>query len=362
MKKLYLVLLVLVICFGTAWAALVDDLLSKDADIRAKANNKLSSLPVNAKVEVVPALSAVIKQQLNPETSFAIDALRSIGNPAAGLMLEKLRSEEFMDRSPFMSVIKDLGPEVVAEIYPYLKNNDKYYRVAAAVTLISLKAKMDQAAGILGDILLSDEKGAIVAVCVYNLGKVEDLKPELIALIVDKIGNKDEVVSVAAINACGELGPKAKIAVKKLIEIVKAENYDQRLMSVKALSKIGEEAFECLPVLLTLIKSNDVTIVHNIINAIEGIGVDPGKCVPALQLLLRSEDYSIRASAASAMGSFGNVASEAVPALAETLKNSVEDYEQTKILQALEMIGTEAAMIHVKVYKDKIKPKLNKRK
>ncbi len=362
MKIIFKALLISFLYGVIANAALMDDLMSDNSDMREKAKAILSSQSVENKLKNITALLDVYKTRQKPEANYAGEALSAAGASVVGPVLGRMKGDETADRSFYMGIIIDMGAEAAMELARFLNNDDKKLRIAAAVALIARNENIDKAVSVVSAYLKAEVSDSLFVLCLNSIGKVKEVKPAVITVVAEKLSDKNNLVRGAALRVLGNLGPKAGIVTKEIIPLIKDDIEENRVLALIAVSKIGEEAFECLPELLTLLKSENKLLVHNAIAAIEGIGVDPAKCVPALQELLLNEDLNLRASAASGIGSFGPAASGAVPALCKALKTATEDYEQTKILQALGSIFTEDAKAEVKAFRDKRKPKINKRK
>ena len=167
--------------------------------------------------------------------------------------------------------------------------------------------------------------------------EAKDAIPRLVELLMDL----KEALREAAAGALGEIGSAAKDAVPKLVALLKDTHDYVRLAAASALGEIGAEAKDAVPYLIELLKDPDAGVRAAAASALRWIGASAKDAVPHLIELLKDPDAGVRAAAASALGVIGAEAKDAVPHLIELLKDPGE-YVRSAAASALGEIGAEA--------------------
>ena len=117
------------------------------------------------------------------------------------------------------------------------------------------------------------------------------------------------------------LGPKARLAVPELVEILNSRLYvDSLFCTIRSLASIGPDAGEAVPALLDLITSTNETVQLCCISALGRIPSRPDLEVPVLIKLLTNTDLWIRTAAADSLGAFGTNARQAIGPLSRMIK------------------------------------------
>ncbi len=111
--------------------------------------------------------------------------------------------------------------------------------------------------------------------------------------------DKDESFRMAAAEAIGEFGPRAKAAVPALIELLKDDDGMVRWTAIEALGNIGPEANAAVPTLIAVsLKDTDENNVQWAADTLGEIGPEAKKAVPALTELLTHKSMGIQWTAA----------------------------------------------------------------
>jgi HEAT repeat protein len=113
---------------------------------------------------------------------------------------------------------------------------------------------------------------------------------------------------VKAAEVLGRLGPKAKVAVPALKELLKTSDPDSRLQAATALWKIEHRADESALALSGVLKNSATSAQRNTLVLPGRFGMSSGVAPPPCQ------------QAAEALGQMGSAARPAVPALTEAMK------------------------------------------
>ena len=134
------------------------------------------------------------------------------------------------------------------------------------------------------------------------------------------------------------MGPKAKDAVEKLIDLLDDEYAFVRQAAVAALGKIGPDALEAKDALIDRFENDEsVMVSHEAALALCCIAPDDGDVVSAFAEGLKSEKSYTRRTAALSLGKIGPHAKDAVPELTDALgdKNSSVRKEAAYALGAI---------------------------
>lgn len=135
----------------------------------------------------------------------------------------------------------------------------------------------------------------------------------------------------SALNRITEMGPEAKDAVPRLIELLQVEPSMQiRGECAKALGNIGPAAGTAIPALVAFLQYPAGGYERAYVpTALGEIGQQPGVCVPVLiESLQHDAEPVVRQLSARALGDFGGAASEAVPALISAIKEGDKELRE----------------------------------
>ncbi len=131
---------------------------------------------------------------------------------------------------------------------------------------------------------------------------------ESIAKWTKALNSGDEKTQIQAINALGQIGPKAKAATGGLAALLSDKAPTVRAHAAYALGKIGPEARDAAPALAKAISDSDYHVQRMAIKALEQIRPDPNVVVEALGKELADEDPSVRVAALHALTEYGDAA------------------------------------------------------
>jgi HEAT repeat protein len=191
---------------------------------------------------------------------------------------------------------------------------------------------------------LKEEKNTLVRVKIVEaIWVVEKPAPrELVAVLVQSLGDKDDAARANAANVLGLMGSGAKAAVPALAKALQDKDLTVRAEVALALGEIGPAAKSAVPELLETLKSEDLVFVEPLVLGTLGkIGAD---AVPALVDALSAKQYRLRRGAAYALGLIGPKAAEASAGLSLLLADSEPELRSQAAI-ALGKIGPLAKQI-----------------
>lgn len=121
-----------------------------------------------------------------------------------------------------------------------------------------------------------------------------------------------------------EMGPDAKAAVPRLIEIVQSDpTMSVRGEAAKALGSIGKPAAAAVPSLIAFLKGKEGGLERAYAaTALGNIQSQPAQCLAVLTSVIQAsdDDPTVRELSARALGDFGGEAAAAVPVLISAIK------------------------------------------
>lgn len=142
---------------------------------------------------------------------------------------------------------------------------------------------------------------------------------EWVADLQDHAKQQDAVVVLA------QMGPRAKMAVPSLIEILKHQDGSVRSSAASVLGRMGGDAQTAVPSLVDALKDSNRDVRLNAAIALQWISSGVKRtAVAALIDVLQDRDPSLRGKAALALGDTGPDGAQAVPALRKALKDGNE--------------------------------------
>lgn len=128
-----------------------------------------------------------------------------------------------------------------------------------------------------------------------------------------------------------EVGPEAKAAVPRLIELVQRDpKMSVRGEAAKALGSIGPAAADAAPALISFVKNKDAGIERAYAaTALGSIAAQAEVAVPTLAEIVQNDDQeSVRQLCARALGDFGAKATSAVPVLINAIKTGKKELRE----------------------------------
>jgi HEAT repeat protein len=203
---------------------------------------------------------------------------------------------------------------------------------------------------------------AVVAMAIAPLWAMD----EDVSGLVKALGTGDESARLKAIDALGDLGPKAAESVKALAERLSDSSSKMRAHAARALGKIGKPASEAAAALFRLVGDPDAMVRRESLRALREIRPGPKVVLPLFVKLLKDPNPSVKMRAMEALhelgddavgplveclgdestahwaclvvGELGPKAKAAVPALTKLLDHAAPDMRQQAIL-SLAAIG-----------------------
>ncbi len=212
--------------------ALADLLGNKDYGVRHAAAKAFGKIGPDAKA-AIRALTELLKDKREDVPYYAILALGSIGPDAETAVpaLTELLKEECVRHAAAESLGK-IGPAAKAAIpglTELLKDKDESVRRVAAEAL----GRIGPAAIPLVSDLLDDEDHDTRGAAIQALGQIGAAAvPTLMGLL------KNEDDRLDAAEALGNVGPRARMAIPSLVELIKGQNVPGRKRVADAIKKI----------------------------------------------------------------------------------------------------------------------------
>lgn len=146
---------------------------------------------------------------------------------------------------------------------------------------------------------------------------------DAIARQIEALQKGDEKARIGAIDALGQIGPKAKGATSELAALLSDKAPAVRAHAAYALGQIGPEARDAAPALAKAISDSDDHVQRMAIKALEQIRPDPKVVVEALGEELDDENPSVRVAALHALTEYGD---SAIPVLSKALASEDTRY------------------------------------
>lgn len=157
-----------------------------------------------------------------------------------------------------------------------------------------------------------------------------------LAELLNTIDAADDAKRWQAVMQLADLGPAARPALPRLIELLHGQNEDLRLAACLALGRMGKDA---VPSLIKLLDTKDARIRYYACWALGANGSAAKDAVPALLLQIRRpHDSDVFRRAAIALGQIGHDPDRVVPALLETLKE-IADHRESGVLDGVASFG-----------------------
>lgn len=144
-----------------------------------------------------------------------------------------------------------------------------------------------------------------------------DVERKVLALC-EELKSDETTARRRAVEALGEIGPKAKAAEKGLLAAAADKDRFVRRGVARALVLIQADPKEAIPVLAKLLKDENREVAEAAGNSLGHMGA---AALPALLAGMKEKDPLVRRVAIQALGELGKDAKPAVPALVEALKS-----------------------------------------
>lgn len=282
---------------GPACAAVLPDLLGStldpDAGVRSSAAYALERSGV-AREEVRTALTRLLgdpESGVRGDALGAFEALYPRDLPPIEVFRRLLRDDDTDVRRKAIERTGERGArasEVAADLAESLDHPELELAAAEAVWLVTGRAER------------------VMPVVLRNLRKAEGCNPETACDVVSKVG------------------PAARDAVPRLVELLKEEDYDLLWAAADALAAIGRDAEPAIPALARLLEHESGTVGSSAAHALGEIG---RPAFPAVFHVLKTGAPRAQEFAADALGRLGEAALEALPSLVRLLDRSRDEPE-----------------------------------
>ena len=148
--------------------------------------------------------------------------------------------------------------------------------------------------------------------------------PALTALLKDD----DKDVRIATVKALFTWGKEARPATPALAALLKDEDKDVRMAVAEVLASLGYQPKAVVQSLVELLPNGDAEVRNAVASTLAGVG---SEAIPALVGLLRDHDPSVRIHAAEVLGEMDPIPKTADAALVKTLDDG--DFEVQTIMR-----------------------------
>lgn len=249
-----------------------------------------------------------------------------------------------------------IGPPAVPLLLEALKDKNPEVRILACSAL--MKARPDPGAAINALVkLLKDDQPDVRRAAAWELGLANftfgleedaDETKNTVDALRSVLGDKDQNVRIAAIDALASLGRKAGPAGDDLVEVLRDKDPRIRIAAARTLLRISRETRSLvLPVLLELLGDTnpDSPVSQRAFGTLREEEAE-GPTVPRLIEILRSPEVEIRRRAAYYLGDIGPEAMSAVLPLLELLSDPdpTVRFRAAQALAAVDPDSTEPAI------------------
>jgi HEAT repeat protein len=144
-----------------------------------------------------------------------------------------------------------------------------------------------------------------------------------VTALINALDHKEAKNRASAAKSLGDMGPDAKLAVRRLIKALKDPDELTSRTAADALTKIGAPGRDDLPALIEALKDQKPDVRRYASGAIGQIGPDAASAAGPLAEALSDEDERVRESLVRALGSLGPAAkAAAVPGLTKALQDN----------------------------------------
>jgi HEAT repeat protein len=159
----------------------------------------------------------------------------------------------------------------------------------------------------------------------------------VIRIVTSFLNDPDGQVRNSALDVLGEIGPKAKLALPNLMQLVADSTNETRVHVLPVLSKVGRE--DALPTLMTALSDHDGEVRNASAFAMVELGAAAKPATPALIKCLKDSNLNVRANAAWALGSIGPDAAEAISSLQDASRQDKVPDVRDRAMWALSRIS-----------------------
>jgi len=319
---------------------------------------------------VLPTLLKTLQDGKTEDSAWILRALRGFGPPAVPVLIEALKHPTPNIRAAAAATLGDMGRDGADAVNPlFVLTGDASLEVRAAALRALVAQRADpgrlkpllqtalaspntdlRKAGAAGTAalggaaqlgvrglldLLADDHAAGRVAAVQALGQLGPKAASAVAPLVARLG--DVALQSLIIETLGKIGPAAAPAVPRLIEL--AGTTDQRASVLPALTKIGPGASTALPLIYACLKDQAGDVRAAAATAVAAIESDQAKALATLIPLAGDSSARMRRAAGAALVRFGAAARPAVPALVRVLPS---ESERGDALRALKVIGVDS--------------------
>jgi HEAT repeat protein len=283
-----------------AISALSTLLKDKDPRVRASAAEALGGIGPRA-AEAIPALVASVKDKDPRVRASAAEALARSGPQAAQTVptLSKLLADEDADvREAAANTLGQIGKPAVPTLIAGLKSGNPVF--LQAVTNALGKIGPPAVPALIETLTNPKEKVLARQYAAIALTKVGNNPKEIVPALAGRLEDKESAIRRSAAGALGKIGPAARAALPRLIDMSGNETEDPvvREYAVRALTRIDGNDANVVSALIRVLEDENPKVREAAVEALlevsvatREIGAAKGD-VPALARQLRSSQLS----------------------------------------------------------------------
>jgi HEAT repeat protein len=328
--------------------ALIELLKSKEENVAGQAAGALGSLGFDQ----VPALVKLLEDPDKDVRQGAVYALRSAyyyscqkeaeHSTVIQALTAALNHKDRRIRRSAAEELIDLGqhtPQTLGAMRENLKDMDVSVRQMAAHTLERIGPAAKEA---IPDLLqgLKDPDGQVRIAAAAAVWKVAKRSTEILPVLLKAL-QEDESGSFPVCQTLGEIGPAARAAVPRLIELLRDEGSRHYVVTALAGIAQGDEAERLSRTLIELVRGKDKELRLGAVEAIAGLRLEEEKLHAILLDLLKSDDPDVRETVITNLGRRRNQGEQVLPALKRLEKEDADRHVRAAAARKRQQIEEE---------------------
>jgi HEAT repeat protein len=314
--------------------ALLEVMRSDKADLRKTASLTLRQLgPPDATERKRLAMWLSMKDESAERRLYAAWALGQLGHEASDCVPQMLRAmldpNLEISRAAAQLVLPLLpkNKETADALAQMMEKDDVDLRITATKGLNLIRTAPGAFAGLIKG--LSDEDPEIVHLAAealdgFNKGSLEEMMPGLL----NALNDSKIYVRLYALQAIANIGPKAKEAINPLLDLLKDENAEIVLRSLKALKSLKADSPFAMVHIQKVLDHKNPAIRVQVADMMLAMKTEMAKCAGVLLEVLKSGQKDLHENAKTALEQIDATATDdtAVPLIAVLFDKPVMDH------------------------------------